>query len=134
MSYVKRIKIMTVGDFWDIFNTEEKCLDYLFEKRWPEGFVCPRCKERESHVQPERKLNWCVKCGYQASVTSGTIFHSRNLPLWKWYWAIYRVAQDKKGFSAMQLMKETGVSYPTAWHLLQKIREAMKMRDEHYML
>ena len=134
MGYVKRINIMTVSDFWDSFNTEEKCYDYLFEKRWPEGFVCPRCKERESHFQPERKLNWCVKCGYQASVTSGTIFHSRNLPLWKWYWAIYRVAQDKKGFSAMQLMKEIGVSYPTAWYLLQKIREAMKKRDEQYML
>jgi len=134
MSYVKRITIMTVSDFWDSFNTEEKCYDYLFEKRWPEGFVCPRCKKRESHVQSERKLQWCVKCGYQASVTAGTIFHSRNLPLWKWYWAIYRVAQDKKGFSAMQLMKETGVSYPTAWYLLQKIREAIKKRDEHYML
>ncbi|MDI6775681.1 MAG: IS1595 family transposase [Syntrophales bacterium] len=54
--------------------------------------------------------------------------------MWKWYWAIYRVAQDKKGFSAMQLMKEIGVSYPTAWYLLQKIREAMKKQDEQYML
>ncbi len=56
MGYVKRINIITVGDFWDSFNTEEKCHDYLFERRCPEGFVCPRCKERESHFQPERKL------------------------------------------------------------------------------
>ncbi len=73
MDYVKRINIMTVSDFWDSFNTEAKRHDYLFEKRWPEGSVCPGCKEGESHCQPERKLNWCVKCGYQASVISGTI-------------------------------------------------------------
>jgi len=36
------------------------------------------------------------------SVWTGTIFHSRNLPLWKLYWAIYRIAQDKKGFEKIR--------------------------------
>ncbi|MFV0266758.1 MAG: transposase, partial [Draconibacterium sp.] len=29
------------------FQTEENCWDYLFQMRWPDGFVCPRCKSEE---------------------------------------------------------------------------------------
>jgi Mn-dependent DtxR family transcriptional regulator len=39
-----------------------------------------------------------------------------------WFWAIYRMSHDKKGISAVQLAKEIGVSYPTAWLMLHKIR------------
>lgn len=125
---------MTVEEFWKRFSTEEGCKQYLFKKRWPDGFICPHCSYEEVYHQQCRDLFWCRRCGYQASVTRETIFHSKNIGLWKWFWAIYRVAQDKKGFSAMQLMKEIGVSYPTAWFLLQKIREAMRKRDEVYRL
>ena len=35
----------TIG-FWEFqkrFSTEESCRDYLFQLRWPKGFVCPKC-------------------------------------------------------------------------------------------
>jgi transposase-like protein len=51
-----------------------------------------------------------------------------------WFWAIYRMSHDKKGISAMQLAKEIGVSYPTAWLMLHKIRKAMSDRDRRYRL
>jgi hypothetical protein len=30
-------------EFQDRFATESGCTKYLFERRWPEGFVCPGC-------------------------------------------------------------------------------------------
>ena len=71
---------------------------------------------------------------YQRSVTAGTIFHKTRTPLTSWFWAIYRMSQDKKGISALQLSKEIGVSYPTAWLMQHKIRKAMADRDQGYQL
>jgi len=30
-------------EFLEVFNNEEACRSYLFEMRWPDGFVCPTC-------------------------------------------------------------------------------------------
>jgi len=81
-----------------------------------------------------RCVHECAGCGHQSSVTAGTIFHKTRTPLTSWFWAIYRMSQDKKGISALQLSKEIGVSYPTAWLMQHKIRKAMADRDQGYQL
>ena len=60
--------------------------------------------------------------------------HRSHLPLTKWFWAIYLVACDKRGISALTLAGKLEVSYKTAWYLLRRIRAAMEMRDERYVL
>jgi transposase-like protein len=67
-------------------------------------------------------------------VTAGTIFHKTRTPLTSWFWAVYRMSHDKKGISAVQLSKEIGVSYVTAWTMQHKIRKAMEDRDQRYKL
>ena len=100
IEFKKRIRIITVKDFRAKFSTEEECLKYLVKHRWPNGFVCPKCHNREAHWQAGRSIYWCKACEYQVSVTAGTVFHSTNLGLPDWFWAVYRMAQGKKGFSA----------------------------------
>jgi len=81
-----------------------------------------------------RRVHECAACGYQCSVTAGTIFHKTRVPLQDWFWAIYRMSQGKKGISALPLSKEIGVTYPTAWLMQHKIRKAMADRDHPYQL
>lgn len=132
--HIRRIKTMTIADFQKEFGTEEQCYQYLLKKRWPEGFVCSRCQGKEYYYQQSRRLYHCRTCGYQASLTAGTVFHHTHLPFWKWFWAIYRFSQGKKGLSAIQLMKEVDISYPAAWRMLHKLRETMRRRDKRYLL
>lgn len=134
MEFKKRVRIISVKDFRKRFSTEDDCLNYLASLRWPNGFICPKCQNRESYQQKNSGFYRCKACNYKVSTTAGTVFHSTNLRLPDWFWAIYRMAQDKKGFSAMQLMKEIDVSYPTAWSILHKIRCAMEERDKQYRL
>ena len=41
---------------------------------------------------------------------------------------------DKRGVSAVELNKNIGVTYKTAWYMLYRIRRAMSRRDEKYLL
>jgi hypothetical protein len=34
---------LSIIDFQEKFNTEEKCREFLFKLRFPQGFVCPKC-------------------------------------------------------------------------------------------
>ena len=74
----------------------------------------------------QRRSQWeCRGCGYQFSVTSGTIMHDTHLPLRKWFVAIYLMCDSRKGVSANQLKRQLKVAYKTAWYLCHRIREAM---------
>lgn len=116
------------------FGSNEACMHYLAQQRWSEGFQCPRCGHDHGYLIQPRCLYECAQCRYQASVTAGTVFHSTNLPLTKWFWAIYLMTSDKGGISAMRLSKLLDVSWPTARAMLQKLRTAMAHRDSLYRL
>ena len=131
---VKRLKMMTVREFNALYGDETKCGQQLSRQRWPEGFRCPRCGGGSRGYMAARRVHECAGCSYQCSVTAGTIFHKTRTPLPSWFWAIYRMSHDKKGLSAVQLAKEIGVSYPTAWLMQHKIRKAMEDRDRGYRI
>jgi len=116
------------------YGTEKACAATLAKYRWPQGFICPKCGHDSSWYITTRKVYQCSKCQHQVSVTAGTLFHSTNLPLVKWFWAIYLMASDKGGISALRLSKHIGVSWPTARNMLKKIRTAMAHRDSIYRL
>ena len=127
-------KRMGFREFQEQFCTEEACSEYLFDLRWPNGFICPRCGCREYYQISTRNKYQCKSCRYQVSVTAGTVMDRSHLSLRIWVWAIYLVARDKRGYSAMQLSNELNLPYNTAWFLLHRIRHAMAQRDAHYVL
>jgi len=107
------------------FSSEEACREYLEALRWPRGFVCPRCQARE-YWMGSRSRKICIGCGYQATVTAGTIFERTRMPLMLWFRAIWWVTSQKNGVSALGLQRVLGLgSYETAWTCLHKLRHAM---------
>lgn len=113
-------------EFEKRFNSEQQCYDYLFKLRWPEGVVCSRCKLREKAWRSKRGLHICRNCGYQMSVTAGTIFHGTRKPLVLWFHAMWHITSQKYGANALGLMRVLGLgSYHTAWEWLHKLRRAM---------
>lgn len=134
---------MNLLEFTQKFSDEKACEEHLIHLRWKEGFTCPKCNHSEAMLvhathrrDAERRvpLFECKQCHRQTSVTSGTIFHKSKTPLYKWFLAIYLVSNDKRGISAKTLQRHIGVSYDTAWHMLNKIRNAMAERNAKYKL
>jgi transposase-like protein len=107
------------------FASEKACAQYLYQLRWPNGFVCPRCGGTKSWAT-KRGLWTCAGCDRQVSVTSGTVFERSRFPLTTWFRAIWWVTSQKSGASAKGLQRILGLgSYKTAWTWLHKLRRAM---------
>ena len=122
-------KGLSLDNFLENYATDEQCFEILLKLRWPDGFECNRCGCK-SHCHLKRnQLFQCNSCRSQISITSGTIFHSTNLPLKKWFLAFYLMTQGKKGISQVELGRQVGVSTNTAAMLYHKIAQTMLERD-----
>lgn len=115
----------TMLEMEDRFNTEAGCIEYLKQLRWPDGFVCPRCKGTEAwHMR--RGLYQCRQCSLETSVTAGTILHRTRKPLRLWFRAMWHITNQKYGANALGLQRVLNLgSYHTAWQWLHKLRRAM---------
>ncbi len=115
----------TMTEFERRFVTEEDCREYLYEMRWPDGFICPRCGHQKCWKK-KRGLYRCSQCKYHLSVTAGTIFQDSRIPLRLWFRAIWQVVSQKQGVSALGLQRILGLnSYRATWTLMHKLRIAM---------
>src|SRR6185437_7838895 len=113
--------------------SDEQAHDAFRLIRWAETKgepVCVRCGSLDSYSYKTRKLFRCKACSHQFSVTSGTIFASRKLPVRDYLLAIAIFVNGAKGHSALQLSRDLDCQYKTAFVLAHKLREAVGAQAE----
>ncbi len=100
------------------FSNEEACAQYLADRRWPDGFVCPSCGTCKGWPLKRIRATWeCAGCARQTSVTAGTVMHSSHLPLRIWFLAAHIITSHSNGMSALHLQAHLGLgSYKTGRH------------------
>ena len=120
----------TMPEFLARFGSNRLCRDHVFERRWPDGFSCERCRHRRCYwLATKSNVCECAGCGRQVSILTGTIFEQTKTGLSTWFLAIYLFASSKGGISALELQRQLGFkSNQTAWVWLLKIRAAMAVR------
>lgn len=118
------------------FSTEEACVEYLFQMKWPHGFRCPRCEHHQAYITTTRRhpLYECTQCRHQTSVIVGTVMEGSRTDLRKWLTALFLASDDSCGISALRLSEIIHVTYKTAWLMLHKIRHAMSEADASVLL
>lgn len=119
----------------ELFADEDKARDFLEEKLWPGGPVCPHCEsaggaylltgKAESKTPVRKGVYKCKTCRKQYTVRVGTIFEDSHIPLRKWLMALHLLTSSKKGISSLQISREVGITYKSAWFMTHRIREAM---------
>ena len=116
---------ISIIDLSKMFPDETSARQWLEAQRWGEERHCPRCDGiRTSEASHKTMPYWCTPCRKYFSVKTGTVLESSKVPLQKWVWAIYLEVTSLKGVSSMKLHRDLGVSQPTAWFMLHRIREA----------
>ena len=88
--------------------------------RFARAAIATRCTPIKT-----RHLFKCKACQHQFSVTSGTIFASRKLPVRDYLLAIAIFVNGAKGHSALQLSRDLDCQYKTAFVMAHKVREAL---------
>jgi len=116
-------------EFMENYVTEEQCERAPFNIRWPNGFICESGDHGSFCYIKSGKGYQCTKCNRQTSLKRNTLFHSSNVPLTKWFPAIYLISQNKNGLSALSLKRHIDVSYPTALQMKPKLMPAMAEQD-----
>lgn len=107
----------TIKDLKKEFPTDEACLDYIFRQKFPEAKQYSRMNKRKAYANPQ---------GHQIHPLAGTIFEKSSTPLSLWFHAIFLFASSKNGVSAMELQRQLGVTYKTAWRIGHQIRALME--------
>lgn len=123
----------------ELASMQERTAKKLFRQaRWPETDgepYCPHCGNLRCYEMSRERFKCSAKeCKAVFTVTSGTVFAWRKLPFKKMLIAIWFAANCAKGKAALQLSRELGVQYKTAWVLLMKLREVVAARREDMVL
>lgn len=111
------------------FPDEEKATNYFEYVRWGEKTKCSHCTSTNIGKRSLDFRYYCNTCEKRFSVTTGTALESTNLSLIKWLFAFALITDAKKGISALQLQRNIGISYQTAWTMYHKIRNFMTDGD-----
>jgi hypothetical protein len=116
-------------EFDDRFSNPKACCHYLFQQKWPEGFVCKNFSHRK-YCHSSSNLYICTQCQHPHSSTAGMIMNSSKKPITYWFKAMWWSTTCKRGVNAVNFQHLLGFGrYETAWIWLQKPRRCTIRHD-----
>ncbi len=130
----KKYESLTLFEFQQLFPDDQACYDHLAKLKWPDGFVCEKCAHTHYCKGKFDRTRQCTKCGYQATPTSGTLFHKVKFPILKAFYIVYFVATNKQGISSTELSRKLDLRQKTCWSFRQKVMKAMASSLQYPML
>jgi transposase-like protein len=121
-------KTLTLGSVVRMSDSEVE--QTFIRLRWHDTAGKPRCPRCGCETVYESRRNGslrfqCKACWKDFSLTSGTLFASRKMPLRSYLMAIAIFVNEVKGKSMLAMSRDLGTAYKTSFVLAHKIREAM---------
>jgi transposase-like protein len=113
-------------------TVEAAAVEFMERQRWGDTPCCPRCgdtdvrKMLDANGNRNSRFLWrCLGCRKQFTVRIGAVYEESRIPLRHWCFAYWASCASKKGVSAMQIKRQTGLNYRSALFLLNRIRHAV---------
>jgi hypothetical protein len=113
----------------ELFNSDEKCLEFLAEIKWSDGYICRKCGNTNHCPGKTPHSRRCTKCKTEESATTGTIFHNCKFPVSKAFYIAYNVCKGKEEISTYELARRLSLRQMTCWNFKTKIQHALLEMD-----
>jgi len=117
-------------NFVEEYPNDDSCKAYLAQLKWEKGFSCRKC----SHDQGCLKLGYkyeCYGCSHVESSTANTLFHKVKFGLRKAFCIVFEMSTSSRSLASTQVAVRYGISQPTAWYFMQKVRIATKSSQQY---
>jgi len=108
-----------------MFRNDEKCLEFLSNLKWANGFVCKKCGNTNFCQGKEAFSRRCTKCKTKETATNGTIFHAVKFPISKAFYIAYNVCKAKEDISSYEFGRRLSLRQMTCWNFKTKIEHAL---------
>lgn len=112
-----------------LFVSDEKCMEFLADLKWADGFTCRKCGNANFCAGKSPFSRRCTKCKSEESATSGTIFHNCKFPIHKAFIIAYNVCKGKEDVSTYEFARRLALRQMTCWNFKTKIQSALKSMD-----
>ena len=113
----------------ELFNSEEKCYEFLAELKWSEGYRCRKCGNTNYCPGKTPYSRRCTKCKTEESSSAGTIFHNCKFPISKAFYIAYNVCKGKEDISTYEFARRLSLRQMTCWNFKTKIQNALQQMD-----
>lgn len=136
-----RFSVKGRGDYMNLvdfvntyYNDLDKCREFFFSMKWPEGYCCDKCGNHKYYFIKSRNLYRCSKCHHDESVLAHTCFEQCKMALNTLLLGIFLIFTSRNGITSESLAEQLKVNYKTALLLNTKCRILMRESNNEKVL
>lgn len=115
----------------ELFNSNDKCLEFLANLKWSEGYVCKKCGHTNYCSGKTPFSRRCTKCKTEESATSGTVFHNCRFDIKKAFYIAFNVCKGNSDISSYEFARRLSLRQMTCWSFKDKIKKAIELSGEN---
>jgi len=112
-----------------LFQSDEKCLEFIAELKWVDGFICRKCGNSNYCSGKTPFSRRCTKCKSEESATTGTIFHHCRFSISKAFYIAYNVCKGNEEVSSYEFARRLSLRQMTCWNFKNKIQMSLQSMD-----
>ena len=119
-------KELSIEKLTELFDDDMKCLEFLADIKWSEGFTCRKCGNTNYCPGKTPYSRRCTKCKSEESAAAGTIFHNCKFPVSKAFYIAYNVCKGNEDLSSYEFARRLSLRQMTCWNFKNKIKNAVQ--------
>lgn len=122
---------ISIEEIKTIYSHEEKCLEFIANEKWKDGFVCRKCGNTNYCGGKKEFSRRCTRCKTEESATAHTIFHHCKISLPEAFKIAHLVCSQPK-ISSAELSRTMEIRQMTCLKFKKKISECIASKMETF--